>query len=652
MLSGVYDELHDIIVIAISIGNQALNIAVTYLLYAHGWTSYYIASLIFVFITIISQSAVFTARFVPCYRVRKQCKYYIKPFCHIILYFIIGALMAPLTSLIIYITERYLRQGQIYPSSSFNQRKCVRVHGCVYIQRHESVLNQWMHYKFAKHFAFLAQLITDTVPHLIIQLIFLMNKVSKSKLSELENTGVLLALDIAIIVGILSIMTKTFIFGYGFDNKIYIFSWMCYITDILHILFIILFIFYTEHPVSLTYLHIPTADTILAKTFMYVLSYVIIPLTAGIGFVASAYMSMDALYDFYWDWYFYMLCCVCILVAWLCIGSVIWVISVLFLTFLNVSVVSRWTYNKQRRFKYITKLDVAEIVTYINAFVNKKSMKKEMELYSYPENDRVIRILSVNSAYHAIRFADPTRPLDTSDDMVKMTGDDRLLKFIQDIEEKHSWNDVTERSILAAVRYVYHNRKYIVERFKYKFLNEYANFVVATYRPLLESWKNADLFDYYPILAYTCCSLPFFVAFILITICQIWLFLYGCSRLLIVFYPIIALISALTDVDNQYLGTHWIVLVLFVGCYIGICVLGFTHIVPIFDTLDLIRPGDLKVNLTLNNNNKESFRRQVNYCYGIVQLSKYIQEMLIKKFGDDVARIIVDFAFDEWMAKK
>ena len=66
----------------------------------------------------------------------------------------------------------------------------------------------------------------------------------------------------------------------------------------------------------------------------------------------------------------------------------------------------------------------------------------------------------------------------------------------------------------------------------------------------------------------------------------------------------------------------------------------------------MIRPNDGSINLTLKNNTSEEFERKINVCYGVVQLSKYIQEVLIQKFGDDVALIIVEYAFDEWMVKK
>ena len=145
------------------------------------------------------------------------------------------------------------------------------------------------------------------------------------------------------------------------------------------------------------------------------------------------------------------------------------------------------------------------------------------------------------------------------------------------------------------------------------------------------------------------CCIPAILGVLCLTGAHLILFGYFVSRVLIIFYPLIILIEA--DFD-QYFGLQWCVLLIFTVLYIGIFILLFTDVSPIIEALNLIRPYDKKINLTLRNNTMETMKRKINICYGVIQLSKYIQEVLIHKFGDDVALIIVEYAFDEWMFKK
>ena len=291
MLSGLWDELHDVLVILISIIGQVINVAITFSFANHGWMSYYISSFIFCTLYICAQSIIFTTRFLPCHPVY-AAKDYIKPTCHALLFLVIGFCVAPLVPLIIYFMELYVNKVDIdeyqllfldYNQLNRNRyrqnKKCFRMFGCVYVQYHESLLNQWMHFKFAKLIGFMPQLIIDTLPHLIIQTIFLFKKASNNKLNEIHDQRLFILIEISVFIAILSILLKTFIFGHGFTNKIYIFSWMCYVTDFLNIIFIIFVVFYGEDSLKqFTYLGLDIADNIFSRIFMFFLSYILIPI--------------------------------------------------------------------------------------------------------------------------------------------------------------------------------------------------------------------------------------------------------------------------------------------------------------------------------------------------------------------------------------
>ena len=163
--------------ILISFTNQSLNVIITYLLYKYGRNSYFIASLIFVILTIIAESITFCLRFVPFTQIRKKSDLII-PIFQILIYMIIGIIIAPLTSFIIFIFEQYINQSN--PSNWYqiqqrcnNNNKCFRYYGCIYVQYHESLINQWMQFKLIKHFGFIIQLIFDTIPHLMLQILCL-----------------------------------------------------------------------------------------------------------------------------------------------------------------------------------------------------------------------------------------------------------------------------------------------------------------------------------------------------------------------------------------------------------------------------------------------------------------------------------------------
>ena len=161
MLSGLCDEFHDLLVILLSLANQIVNLIITYLFSKHGYQSYYKASLTFVILTIISQAIVFTLRFVPRHQFSTKLSC-VKSLSHILSYLIIGSIISPFTSIIIYFVEIYLQthgdsgvNKAFFNYNTLNRQKyatnkCYRPFGCIYIQYHESTLNQWMHFKFMK----------------------------------------------------------------------------------------------------------------------------------------------------------------------------------------------------------------------------------------------------------------------------------------------------------------------------------------------------------------------------------------------------------------------------------------------------------------------------------------------------------------------
>ena len=157
-----------------------------------------------------------------------------------------------------------------------------------------------------------------------------------------------------------------------------------------------------------------------------------------------------------------------------------------------------------------------------------------------------------------------------------------------------------------------------------------------------------DVIKTWPYQCWIICGLPALMVLLCLTVFHLAFIGYFISRVLIIFYPLIVLVRGDYDL---YLGIHWCILVIFVGLNTSILVLLFSHILPILEAINMIRPNDT-INLTLKNNTTEQFRRKINVCYGVVQLSKYIQQVLIEKFGDDVALLIVEYAFAEWMVKK
>ena len=120
------------------------------------------------------------------------------------------------------------------------------------------------------------------------------------------------------------------------------------------------------------------------------------------------------------------------------------------------------------------------------------------------------------------------------------------------------------------------------------------------------------------------------------------------SKLLIMFYPLILLI----DINRGYFVLQWLIIILFSAFYICILVLLLIEIEPAMSALDMIRAGENSINLSIRSNTVRSMKETVNWYYGTVQLTKYIQQCLILRFGNDIALIIVEYAFDAWMVKK
>ena len=201
---------------------------------------------------------------------------------------------------------------------------------------------------------------------------------------------------------------------------------------------------------------------------MVTLSYFVIPLCIIFSMFFSLKLLAEWIEDQYIEGLLVIICCPCFFLLW-ALGVVIFSgLGIFMLMFVNTSFIGLFIRDKLWRFKYVTRLQVNEMVNMIVSFINHNSTNEESELYSYPDNDKVIRILSVNQAYHMVKYAGMSY------------SDDRFFKFINGIIEKHSWDKVTQKDIMTATYSNYYKKKEITT-FRYQFLNKYAEFVLYTY---------------------------------------------------------------------------------------------------------------------------------------------------------------------------
>eukprot|EP00484_Ammonia_sp_Unknown_P015014 CAMPEP_0197080818 /NCGR_PEP_ID=MMETSP1384-20130603/214323_1 /TAXON_ID=29189 /ORGANISM="Ammonia sp." /LENGTH=374 /DNA_ID=CAMNT_0042519709 /DNA_START=986 /DNA_END=2110 /DNA_ORIENTATION=+ len=374
---------------------------------------------------------------------------------------------------------------------------------------------------------------------------------------------------------------------------------------------------------------------------MHMFSYIVAPLTLPV-FAAFAVVAMAAIAGvtnkyYYHDDFFVILmaciCCPCLLAVYLIAVAATSCFALLAAVALCATMFAPLAYNAQSRFKYVTRVEVNEMVNFCVEFINHRSTAEEKKLYSYPENDRVMRILSVNRAYHSLEL----------DAYGAKHKDNAFVKYLMEIATEHSWADVTEDQIAAK------GQRGTV--YQSTFWNEYLKFVRGTYEPfmnVLPSGNDVNCSEIGCVCFCCLCGIPFLLALILVTALHLLLLAFLLTRFVVILYPVLVLL----DAADLY-GLQWVIWFLFTAFYVATMVIEFKHAVPTFAALHLIAGlrGSV-VNLIVNSVAPEAFRQKVHAYYGIVQLTKYVQEVLEKRFGDDVALIIVEYAFENWMKKK
>ena len=219
------DVLYDVLTVIISIADITTDVIILFSFYSQQRQIFFIISLV---IMIISHIA-YTLAFIVRYNVVTKCKW-----CTI-LFFFVSIPFASLYSFLFlftedtdsYFTKVFETVTRLDASDGFQS-----LFGS-YGKR--SKLIEWTIDKLSKHMGFILEAGLEALPQSLLQIIAIVYYEEANYVSI-----------ISIFLSMFSVMTKSLVFSRGIDIKTYIWTWFCIVVDFFGIFFTLTWVFYTN----------------------------------------------------------------------------------------------------------------------------------------------------------------------------------------------------------------------------------------------------------------------------------------------------------------------------------------------------------------------------------------------------------------------
>ena len=240
-----------------------------------------------------------------------------------------------------------------------------------------------------------------------------------------------------------SIMTKTFVISQGIEWKSYLFCWLCVITDFFYIFFIVSWLFLNSEHLDANFLGY---FSIIGEVWCYKVMISILP---PIVIAIVCYFTVGwwvALYFIwyenkrYWKWwqivgtqFFFLILGQPIGIACFCVAAIVFGLLFEITCFTMFSFVIFFIFTSER-WEYREKV-VSNFVKEVLSFVSNAT---------HINNDRIIRILSVNYSYYYHFDNDIRHDMRSKNRNYAVSfWDDKLYEYIKDNHKNETLNKIT-----------------------------------------------------------------------------------------------------------------------------------------------------------------------------------------------------------------
>jgi len=229
VLKQTLNVAYDILTAMISLADVTTDVWVAYRFYTTGKFAFFWVSTVVMILAQLAYTVAFTLRFAESSNIRIRKK--------ICVFFCVLPL-APVMSFIFYWASR--------PDNCIS--KILRYFGLdtdesVKPDKNEPQITRWIKEKFEKHMGFILEAVIEAFPQSILQMIAIVYY------NETEIINV-----VSILISLISVSTKSLVFSYAIEVKVFIFNWLSLVTDFFGIFMLISWIFYNPlNPGQLTW---------------------------------------------------------------------------------------------------------------------------------------------------------------------------------------------------------------------------------------------------------------------------------------------------------------------------------------------------------------------------------------------------------------